>query len=129
MFVEVVRGFVVVLATAAGYWLGRDAGLGPEAQALAVGLGCLSGYVGGGVLGRLVERGLGLVERRVDRMPAAQVLAGLFGATLGALTGAVLVTPLFAVVPWRIVVLAIGLVAWIGGYTGFRVTARYSEQL
>lgn len=126
---EVVRGFVVILGTAAGYWIGRDAGAGPEAAALAGMLGCLFGYVGGGIFGRLLERGLGVVEARVDRAPTSQVLAGLVGGSLGALAGAVLVTPLFAFVPWRFVAIASGLSAWICGVAGSRITAHKSEQL
>ncbi|MCZ7535340.1 MAG: hypothetical protein M5T61_04950 [Acidimicrobiia bacterium] len=49
MFVEVVRMFVVVLGTAAGFWLARDLG-DPGSGIEGVGgiLGCLAGYVGGG---------------------------------------------------------------------------------
>ena len=47
-------------------------------------IGCLAGYVGGGMLGRLLDRALGVVERRVDTIPPAQVVAGTLGAIAGA---------------------------------------------
>ena len=42
------------------------------------------GYVGGGMLGRLLDRALGAVERRVERRPPAQFVAGTLGAIAGA---------------------------------------------
>src|SRR5579884_3038044 len=86
MFVEVVRLFMVVLFTAAGYWLGRDTGsTAATASGIAAMLGCLVGYVMGGLFGRLLERAVGVVERRVERLPAAQVIAGFVGACIGGL--------------------------------------------
>ena len=67
MFVEGVRLFVVLLGTAAGFWVARD--LGSESEAVAAMIGCLAGYVGGGMLGRLLDRALGVVERRVEHDP------------------------------------------------------------
>ena len=54
MFVEGVRLFVVVLGTAAGFWAART--FGTEAQGLGGMLGCLLGYVGGGILGRVLDQ-------------------------------------------------------------------------
>lgn len=127
MFVEIVRLFIVVLAVAGGYWLGRDLG-GAASGAAGIGamLGCLAGYVGGGVLGRLVERAVGACERRVDRLPPAQVVAGALGAVAGGVGGALLVLPLALLAPRSVSVPLGGLLVWIGGFAGFRVVGRQS---
>ena len=80
MFVEGVRLFVVVLATAVGFW--ADRAMGGTGGVGGV-LGCLAGYVTGGTFGRLIERALGAVEKRVEKRtvsipaPAKYVPAGI----------------------------------------------------
>lgn len=130
MFVEITRMFTVVLLTAAGYWLARD--IQPGAGNLAgIGgmLGCLAGYLSGGLFGRLIQRAAGIVERRVDRLPGPQAVAGIFGAASGAVAGAVVMTPLLVFVDPRISVPIAGLVVWCAVYLGFRITAHKSEDL
>ena len=119
MFVEGVRLFVVVLATAAGFGLARD--MNWEAEGLAAMLGCLVGYVGGGVLGRLLEKAMGAVERKVDALAPAQVVAGALGAIVGASIALVLLLPVALLFPPRIAVPIAGLVAWVAGFLGMRV--------
>lgn len=127
MFVEIVRMFIVVLATLGGDALGRGSGgLSPEIGAM---VGCLAGYVGGGMLGRVLERALGLVERRVERLPAPQFLAAVGGAGLGGFAGAVLGAPAVALLPrntgWPIG----GMLVFVAGWLGLRVAVRKSEEL
>ena len=81
MFVEGVRLFVVVLGTAVGFWAAR--GVGVQADGLGGILGCLLGYVAGGFFGRLLDRALGVVERRVEDRSPAQFIAGTLGAIAG----------------------------------------------
>jgi uncharacterized protein YacL len=119
VFVEGTRLIVVVLATAAGFWLSRDLGAGSEG--LFGMLGCLFGYVGGGLLGRLLDRAVGVVEHRVERLPPAQVVAGTLGALGGALAGAALAAPLLVVVPVRLGLAVGALIVWIAAFVGFRV--------
>lgn len=131
MFVEVTRLFTVVLLTAAGFMLGKD--LAPNSAELAgVGgmLGCLVGYLSGGVLGRFLERAAGVVERQVDRVPLPQVLAGMVGGGVGAMFGIVVAVPLAILVrPIAISVGIGGLVVWFTMYFGYRIASRRSEEL
>ena len=124
MFVEGVRLFVVVLGTAAGFWAARS--LGAQAQGLAGTLGCLLGYVSGGLFGRFVDRALGVVERRVATTSPAQFIAGTIGAVAGGALALVLVLPMALLVPVRIAVPIAGLAAWCMGWLGFRVLSRQS---
>ncbi len=123
MFVEIVRLFVVVMATAPGHAL---AGGEPLAGAS---FGAALGYVAGGLLGRGLARLLGYLERSATRLSAGELLVGALGAALlggfGALLG---FAPLVLLPPawgWPV----FGLTTWIGAYAGFRVAARKSREL
>lgn len=130
MFVEVVRLFLVVLFTAAGFLVGRD--LAPHSatvEGLSGMLGCLLGYVTGGLLGRLLARAVGVVERRFDRLPPSAVLAGLMGGAAGAIAGTALAGPALIFLDARIGVPLGGLIVWVTAYVGFRVAVHESEAL
>lgn len=119
--------FMVVLGTAAGFWLARDlGGSGPGLEGVGGMLGCLLGYVGGGILGRLVERALGVVERRVETVPPAQVLAGALGAMGGVVGGALAAAPIVVLAPMRIGFAIGGLVMWIASWLGYRIVGSKS---
>lgn len=131
MFVEVVRLFIVLLATAAGFAVGRDPAAVDAGNGAILGatLGACVGYVAGGVLGRLLDHGLGMAERRFERTPAHQLLAGGVGAiVLGGLSGVVML-PAALVFPPQIGWSAVGLVVWVGAYAGYRIGARKSDEL
>ncbi|MDQ1520969.1 MAG: hypothetical protein QOI55_2042 [Actinomycetota bacterium] len=129
MFVEVVRGFMVMLGTAAGFWVGRDLGVPVGVESVGGVLGCLVGYVGGGLLGRLLERAVGAVEHRVERLPPAAFLAGALGALGGALAGATLAVPLVVVAPARVALPLGGLLIWVTAWAGFRIVGHQSATL
>ena len=119
MFIEVVRMFVVVLGTAGGFWLARDlAGGGSGVEGVGGMLGCLAGYVGGGVLGRIVDRAVGVVDRRTERIPPAKLVAATLGALGGALAGTVPAIPVAVLLPPQIGLPIAGLVVWIGLWVG-----------
>jgi uncharacterized protein YacL len=129
LFVEIVRGFMVVLGTTAGFWIGRDLGLPADLESLGGVLGCLFGYVSGGVLGRLLERALGVVEGRVERLPPAAFVAGALGGLGGALAGLTLAVPLLVIGPGRLAVPVGGLLVWVTAWAGFRIVGRQSAAL
>ena len=124
MFVEGVRMFVVVLCTAAAFWASRS--LGTTSAGLVGMLGCLFGYVSGGLLGRGLDRALGAVEKRVAPRSPARFLAGSLGAVAGAGLALVLVLPLALLLPPQLAVSIAGLVAWIIGWLGYRIFAHQS---
>jgi uncharacterized protein YacL len=124
VFVEGVRLFVVVLATAIGFWAGQKHGL--EAEGIGGILGCLLGYVSGGFFGRFLDRALGVVERRVETKSPAQFIAGTLGAIAGGALALVLVLPLALLIPVRFAVPSAGLAAWFMGWLGFRILSHQS---
>lgn len=131
MFVEIVRLFIVILATAAGYAIGtgrNGAGTGSGPIIGAV-LGACVGYVAGGVLGRLMDSAIGVAERRLDHSPAHRMLAGGVGSiVLGGLAG-LMVLPAAFVFPPQVGWSSVGLVVWVGAFVGFRLGASKSDEL
>src|SRR5262249_3205449 len=125
LFVEVVRLFMVMLGMAGGFWLARAAGVpvGSDVAGVAGVLGCLVGYVGGGVVGRILDRAMGVVARTTDRIPPARLLAGLIGVTGGAVLGAVVAVPIALLVPPPFGIVGAGLLVWIIAFTTMRITA------
>lgn len=131
MFVEVVRLFMVLLGTAAGFWVARALGTGHDSHFAGLGgvLGCLLGYVGGGALGRLLDKALGEVERRANSVEPARVVAGSVGAALGAIVAALGSAPLFLLMPSRVALSIAGLIVWTLGYAGGRILASQSAAI
>jgi len=115
---EIVRLTVVLALTAAGYALGDavDGALAfetPETSRLVTSvLGALTGYLVGGVLGRAVIRGVDTATERLQRVPAMRLVAAGIGATLGALSGLVVLLPLL-VLPYRAVTVPLALLVTV----------------
>ncbi|MDX1689605.1 MAG: TRAM domain-containing protein [Acidimicrobiia bacterium] len=106
MIIEIVRLMVTLATTAAGFLVGRSLlagsfGFDPDA-AVIIGsvLGAGIGYVGGGLFGRSVGRGLDRAPMVVERATGPQLFAGAFGVLLGIVVGAVVSLPLVVLTPW-----------------------------
>lgn len=131
MFVEIVRLFIVLLTTAAGFAVGRGPRGAEAGNAAVVGatLGALAGYVVGGFLGRLLDQAKDVAERRIDEVPAHRVFAGAVGAiVLGVLAGVVSV-PFGLIFPAPYGWLGVAVCTWAGAVQGYCVGARKSDQL
>jgi uncharacterized protein YacL len=129
VFVEIVRLFTVVLLAAVGYMVGRDLG-GVDAVAAIGGIvGCLSGYLVGGIFGRLLDRVVGVAERRSDRVPIPQLACGVIGGGVGAMFGLAVTVPLVLLVPPEIAVPVSGIVMTLVMYIGYRIASRRFEDL
>lgn len=130
MFVEVSRLLVVLACTVSGLALGREIGDGTSvAQTVGGVLGTLVGYVGGGVLGRTMERAFGVVEQKAERYPTPRIFAGGVGGMVGGMAGGFVAFPLIVIFPSAPVILAGTLVIWILGTLGVRIGWHKSEEL
>jgi uncharacterized protein YacL len=137
LIIEAVRLVVTLAVTAAGFMLGTAAPqlLGGSAADpdTAVVLGALIGagigYVAGGLIGRLVRRGLDRAPEIAARATGPQLFAGAFGFIAGLLVGVVAAVPLVLLLPefvgWPVGTLVVIVVASYGG----RVFAARSEDL
>ncbi len=129
MFVEIVRLFTVVLVTAVGFMVARDFGGSDKVAAVSGMVGCLGGYLIGGLLGRLLERAVGLAERRSDRIPVPQLLCGVFGGAVGGVFGVAGSLPLIVLVEPEVGLPAAGILMSVCLYLGYRVASHRTEEL
>ncbi len=132
--VEAVRLLVTLATTAAGFLTARslvdrsavDADLAVVTGAV---IGAGLGYVGGGVLGRVVRRLLAESPRIVARASGPELFAGAFGVGLGVFCGVVLAVPGVVLLPkavgWPVGALVVLVLAVFGG----RVFAERSHDL
>lgn len=130
MFVEIVRLFVVLIATAGGFALG-DSGVVDHGQGAVVGatLGACIGYVAGGLLGRLLRHAVYTAERRIEQAPAARLFAGAVGGIVFGGLAAVVGIPAVAILPTQAGWPLLSLVVWVGAYQGYVLGARKSDEL
>ncbi|HVF74718.1 MAG TPA: PIN domain-containing protein [Acidimicrobiales bacterium] len=130
MFVEIVRLFVVFLATAGGYAIG-DGGPNDDGSGAILGatLGACVGYVAGGLVGRLLGQVMRSTEHRIEQTPAPRLFAGAVGGlAFGGLAGVVGI-PVVLLLPSQAGWAVLGLVVWIGAYWGFSLGSRKSDEL
>ncbi|MBA3302463.1 MAG: TRAM domain-containing protein [Acidimicrobiia bacterium] len=129
VFVEVVPLLIVGLFTGGGFELSGGTEATGVTPLLGASLGACVGYVHGGIVGRLLRKGMVHFEDRVERTSATSLLAGAIGAVLLGVLGAVIGGGAVALLPrpWGWPVL--GLFAWLGVYGGFQAGARKGDEL
>ncbi len=127
-FVEVIRLLVIALCIAAGYWIGRGNGVDTHEAAGAI-IGCLVGYVSGGLAGRLLYRAVGSVEEKVEKLPAAHVLAGIAGGACGVIVGAALASPAYVFLPAYVSVPLAGILMATFCSVCYQIFTRKSDEL
>jgi uncharacterized protein YacL len=98
VFVEVLRLIIVLAGAAVGLEVASGAHSTPTGRFVGATIGVLLAYVIGGVVGRLVDRGLRKVNRKLRDVPAPELLAGLFLGGIGILIGVAVCLPLFVFV-------------------------------
>jgi uncharacterized protein YacL len=122
--VELLRLCIVVAGAAIGFqasdWFPASLGsLDPVALGVVVGSGL--GYAVGGILGRSTVHAVFRTEQALRGVSAEQIVAGVFGALLGLLTGAAIAWPLFLIGHHVIAVPLFVFVLLSAGMLGYRV--------
>jgi uncharacterized protein YacL len=126
---EALRLLVVMFGAGIGFELAQHFGalpsdtvLGPLSGLwLGAILGAMTGYVLGGVVARLTLRSLDRGERALDGLQPEQVVAGGFGAVIGAVLAAILAWPVFLFGPPLVVVPTFAFLVIVSSLFGFRV--------
>jgi uncharacterized protein YacL len=118
----------VAIFTAAGWQLGTGLKLEGSRLLLAVVLGSLVGYVIGGVIGRKTAVAISAVEKEFQRVPAAEILAGVIGMILG-LVIAGLLSIFLRFLPPVAAYSSMALFAIVLGFTGYRIGRTKREEL
>ena len=129
MFVEIVRLFVVFLATAGGFALGDTGAPDGNGPILGATLGACIGYVAGGLLGRLLRHAMHAAESRIEQAPAPRLFAGALGGIAFGGLAAVIGIPAVTLLPTEAGWAVLGLVVWLGAYQGYVLGAKKSEEL
>jgi len=133
--VDLLRLFVVLFCAGVGYQVTQhlDQGktvLGPfNGVAVGVIVGSGIGYVSGGVLGRTAVSVVGRTEQSLRQVSAEQLVAGVFGATIGTLVGAGLSWWVFLVVQPVLAFPLFGFVVAVMALLGYRMGAVRREDM
>src|SRR5579862_8409385 len=76
IFVEVFRLLLVIAGTIGGLTVGNEIGRNSTAPVVGITLGALAAYLIGGIIGRLIDRGLRGAVVQLRATPASSVFAG-----------------------------------------------------
>ncbi len=128
LFVEVFRFLFVLAGAGAGLEVGNHAGGGGHGL-VGMLLGAAIFYVIGGVVGRLLDRGLQRAVFLLRNMPPGEVFAASIIATTGLLLGLVICLPLLALHQSSIEILIASAVSWILATLGWRLGAAKGRQV
>jgi uncharacterized protein YacL len=135
VFTELLRLGIVLLLTAGGYALGEaidgwfDLGETETTRLVTSVLGALVGYLLGGALGRAVVRGVDTATTRLDRVPAAKLVATGIGAASGGLVAVALMLPVLLLPYQRYTVPVTLLMLLVLVYAGGRLGASRGPEL
>jgi uncharacterized protein YacL len=121
IFVEGFRLFLVIAGAIAGLATGNSIDKHGIAPIVGLGLGAFVSYVLGGVVGRLLEKGMDGVVGGLRRMPAGEVFAGTVVGTSGLLVGLVSGLPLIVLVHSSIDYPVVAALAWAFAMFGVRL--------
>ena len=113
IFVEVFRLLLVIAGVLGGLAVGNNVGHTGTAQVVSVTLGALASYLLGGVVGRLLDRGLREAVGQLRATPAGEVFAASVVGTTGLLLGLVAGLPLIALVHSSIDYPVVAAFAWV----------------
>ncbi len=128
IFVEVFRLLVVLIGAIAGLQIGKEISAASAAPVLGTTLGAFVTYVAGGVIGRMLDRGMGAVTRRLRDIPPAEVFAASVTGALGLLVGLVAGLPLLGLVRSSIDYPSLAAICWVMAVLAARFGASKGEQ-
>lgn len=129
IFVEVFRLLLVIAGTIGGLTVGNDIGRNTTAPVVGITLGALASYILGGVIGRLIDRGLRGAVFQLRTMPASSVFAGSVVGTTGLLLGLVAALPVVALVHSSIDYPLVSAFAWVLCAAGVRIGVAKGQEI
>lgn len=89
--------------------------------ALGIIVGAGVGYSVGGIIGRIVMRGIARQEQRLSALPPEEVIAGFVGSVVGMAGVSLVAWPLFLLGPAALIAPLFAFLVVVGGMTGFRI--------
>lgn len=128
IFVEIFRLLVVLIGAIAGLQIGREISATSAAPVLGTTLGAFVTYVAGGVIGRIIDRGMGAVTRKLRDIPPAEVFSASVTGALGLLVGLVAGLPLLGLVHSSIDYPSLAAICWVMTVLAARFGASKGQQ-
>jgi uncharacterized protein YacL len=129
IFVEVFRLLLVIAGTIGGLTVGNDIGRNSTAPVIGITLGALFSYLIGGIIGRLIDRGLRGAVTQLRSTPASSVFAGSVVGTTGLLLGLVAGLPVIALVHSSIDYPLVSAFAWVLCAAGVRIGVAKGQEI
>ncbi len=129
IFVEVFRLLLVIAGTIGGLTVGNEIGRNTTAPVVGITLGALASYLLGGIIGRLIDRGLRGAVSQLRTMPASSVFAGSVVGTTGLLLGLVAGLPVVALVHSSIDYPLVSAFAWVLCAAGVRIGVAKGQEI
>ena len=127
--VEGVRLIFIALLGTAGFQIGASYADESTSRALSfIFLGAATGFVIGGVMGRLTLRAVTGMERELRRKPAPEIAGGVVGLVIGLIVSGLMMIPLIFV-PATIAWPAIVFLYLVLGSLGYRLGAAKHEDI
>ncbi len=109
--------------------MGNDIGRNSTAPVVGITLGALVSYLIGGIIGRLIDRGLRGAVLQLRSMPASSVFAGSVVGTTGLLLGLVAGLPIVALVHSSIDYPLVAAFAWVLCAAGVRIGVAKGQEI
>jgi uncharacterized protein YacL len=129
LFVEIFRFLFVLGGSVGGLEIGSHVGNGTHSPLIGMMLGAAISYVIGGVVGRLLDKGLQRAVFLLRNMPPGEVFAASIIATTGLLLGLTVGLPLLTFYRSGFEVLITAAVSWVLATLGWRLGAAKGRQV
>src|SRR5579862_7226625 len=129
IFVEVFRLLLVIAGVIGGLTVGNDIGRNTTAPVIGITLGALASYLIGGIVGRLIDRGMRGAVGQLRSTPASSVFAGSVVGTTGLLLGLVAGLPIVALVHSSIDYPLVSAFAWVLCAAGVRIGVAKGQEI
>lgn len=130
IFVEGFRLLFVLAGSVAAYEVGRRMGWGPNAAVTGLLVGAGVSYVLGGIVGRLIDKGLQRSLLLFRNTPPGEAFAAMISATTGMLLGLVVVgLPVHVLLSPSYALIATAVAAWILASLGWRLGSVKGRQI
>jgi uncharacterized protein YacL len=129
LFVEVLRFMIVLAGAVGGLEIGHHVASGSHGPIVGMLLGAGIFYVVGGLVGRLLDRGLQRTVFQLRNMPPGEVFAGTITGTSGLLLGLVIGLPLLVLFHTGFELVITAVAAWILATLGWRIGVAKGRQV
>jgi uncharacterized protein YacL len=129
LFVEGIRLLFVLAGAVSGYEIGNHVQSGTHAPLIGMLFGAAIAYVVGGVVGRLLDKGLQKAVFLLRNTPPGEIFASSIVSTSGMLLGMVIGLPLLVILRSGVTLLITAGLVWVLASLGWRIGSVKGRQI